>query len=990
MLDAKELRNPSNVWRAAPFWSWNDDLEPGEICRQIDEMIKGGWGGYFMHSRVGLITPYLGKKWFECIKAGVEYARKTKTLAYLYDEDKWPSGFAGGEVPRMGEAFRSHALILSFNHKPSVPGEVLGRYRVDLSTQPIVCEPAPDGNATFLAWTMPMGNRWFNDTAYVDLMDAKVVKAFLRTTHERYRKVCGKRFGREVPGIFTDEPCYIMHNHTPAPHLPWTPALPREFKKRRGYDLLACLPCLFFPISNYHKVRLDFFRTVTELFAENFSKIVGNWCGKYKCPLTGHYMAEDNLISQLQWIGAAMPHYEFMQIPGMDHLARNINNPLTALQVSSAAHQFGRVRTLSETHGCSGHNMSMEDRKWIWDWHVALGINLECPHLWLYSMRGERKRDYPPNISCAQPYWKYNKIFADYAARLSYAMSQGKPEADLLVIHPIESAWATYTPLEFVGYAQVAPGARPESMRISNEFAALIDRLLAAQVAFELGDESIMARHASVKHSKDGPLFVVGKMHYKAVALPTCITLRANTVALLEEFQNAGGPIFILGDRPTMVEGEPDSGPLAAILDKAQDVRAANLHDVFCPLFNYPLCIDPAQEGANKIIAARRRQGDQQIFFLANTDKNKSYSLQVRLSCKGPLAEVDLETGQIVKVGAEKVENGFTVKLDFAPAGSHLLVSGLRPTSRGTVRPQIVQAGQQVLELSGDWKPRLLTPNTMTLDFARLVRPEQKDLVGDRWVLDVADRIKALKPGTPYRVEYIFNADVVPEGEVHVVVERLRHDQVLLVNGRDLTGTEAGTWLDPHWLKYPISDHIRRGVNIVAIEGLAAPPDARNNPAVEIEAVYLLGHFGVAPDGRRFKIVPFPKAVKCADLQNQGLPFFAGDVEITCTFESSAPAFTKLILEGVEATVVEPILNGKSLGRLAWRPFVFAVPKGLVKPGQNTLSLILTNTLRNLLGPHHHKAGELLGVGPGSFRDNANWTDAYSFVGLGVKKVLLA
>jgi hypothetical protein len=273
----------------------------------------------------------------------------------------------------------------------------------------------------------------------------------------------------------------------------------------------------------------------------------------------------------------------------------------------------------------------------------------------------------------------------------------------------------------------------------------------------------------------------------------------------------------------------------------------------------------------------------------------------------------------------------------------------------------------------------------LTLDFARLARPEQKNLVGDKWVLDVADRIKTLKGGTPYRVEYVFDADAVPEGNAFVVVERLRPDQVLIVNGREITveeKTEAGTWLDPHLLKYPISPHLRQGTNVIAIEGVA-------DPKVEIEAVYVLGYFGVAPGARRYKIIQTPQKAKAADVQNQGLPFFAGEVELTRTFEVSEPTATKLILEGVEATVVEPILNGKPLGRLAWRPFAFDVPKGALRPGQNTLSLVLTNTLRNLLGPHHHKAGELLGVGPGSFRDKANWTDSYSFVGLGVKKVLL-
>jgi hypothetical protein len=532
-------------------------------------------------------------------------------------------------------------------------------------------------------------------------------------------------------------------------------------------------------------------------------------------------------------------------------------------------------------------------------------------------------------------------------------------------------------------------------MRLSHAFAGLIDRLLAAQVAFEFGDESIMARHASVKRAKGGPRLAVGKMRYKAVGLPSCLTLRGSTVRLLEEFQKAGGEVFVFGDRPTLVDGKADAGPLAKILDQARTVDLdEDAAEALGGAFDPSVRIDPAQAGASKIVAARRRKGAQRLFFLANTDKTTGYTLDVKLACEGPLCEADLEKGEVVKIGSAACKGGPAqgrglagggrkVRLDFAPAGSHLLLAGAAPTAKGAARPQKIEAASNALDLGGDWQIRLRDPNAQTLDFARLVRPEQKGLVGDKWVLDVADTVKKLKAGTPYRVEYHFAVEVAPEGEVFAVVERLRPDQVLTVNGREITGTESGNWLDPHWLKYPISEHLQRGPNVVAVEGAAGPK-------VEIEAVYLIGHFGVAPGPGRFRLVAPPKVVKAAGIQNQGLPFFAGEIEITRTFDISKPGAKRLVLEGVDATVVETILNGKSLGRLAWRPFAFDVPKGLLREGRNTLTLVLTNNLRNLLGPHHHRAGELLGVGPGSFRDKANWVDSYCFVGLGVKRVLLS
>ena len=66
-----------------------------ELLRQIRELKKMGFGGFFMHSRVGLNTVYLSNEWFDCVRACVQEAEKLGINAWLYDEDRWPSGFAG-------------------------------------------------------------------------------------------------------------------------------------------------------------------------------------------------------------------------------------------------------------------------------------------------------------------------------------------------------------------------------------------------------------------------------------------------------------------------------------------------------------------------------------------------------------------------------------------------------------------------------------------------------------------------------------------------------------------------------------------------------------------------------------------------------------------------------------------------------------------------------------------------------------------------------
>jgi hypothetical protein len=280
----EEFRDPPAEFRPAPFWSWNDDLDEAELRRQIREMADKGWGGYFMHSRVGLITPYLSEKWHSLIAACADEAGKTKTQAWLYDEDKWPSGFAGGLVPEEDEKFRQRSLTV----------------------RPAGADPAPAGTVLktvehegrrfeIVAMVDSLGDPWYNGACYVDLMNPDVTDRFLALTVDGYKKSVGKHFGKQVPGIFTDEPTYCRQEWGAMSRLPWTEALPRKFRESAGYDLLERVDELFFDTGDWRRTRHDFFRTATRLFVDNFSRRYHAKCEDAGLIFTGHYMAEENI-----------------------------------------------------------------------------------------------------------------------------------------------------------------------------------------------------------------------------------------------------------------------------------------------------------------------------------------------------------------------------------------------------------------------------------------------------------------------------------------------------------------------------------------------------------------------------------------------------------------------------------------------------------------------------------------------------------------------
>ena len=68
MIDPCLFADPPTQYRPVVFWSWNEVIDPLEVRRQLRLMKQAGLGGGFIHSRIGLLTDYLGDLWFEAVK----------------------------------------------------------------------------------------------------------------------------------------------------------------------------------------------------------------------------------------------------------------------------------------------------------------------------------------------------------------------------------------------------------------------------------------------------------------------------------------------------------------------------------------------------------------------------------------------------------------------------------------------------------------------------------------------------------------------------------------------------------------------------------------------------------------------------------------------------------------------------------------------------------------------------------------------------------
>lgn len=137
-------------------------------------------------------------------------------------------------------------------------------------------------------------------------------------------------------------------------------------------------------------------------------------------------MGEETLDSQTRFIGDAMRHYRYFDLPGVDMLCDN-REYTTVLQAVSVAHQDGKPGILSELYGVTNWDFDFRGYRLQGDWQAALGVVHRVPHHYLMSLGGEAKRDYPASIGHQSPWYTELGYLEDHFARLNTVLTRGEP-----------------------------------------------------------------------------------------------------------------------------------------------------------------------------------------------------------------------------------------------------------------------------------------------------------------------------------------------------------------------------------------------------------------------------------------------------------------------------------------------------------------------------------------------------------------------------------
>lgn len=1005
-----EFADPSAKYRGQPFWSWNGKLDKDIIKEQIDSFSEMGYGGFHIHSRVGLADEYLGDKFMDCVKYAHDYASEKKMLVDLYDEDKWPSGAGGGRVTKT-EAYRARCLLLSKKKYPDGT-HIIGRKQHSrltengitrfLSAYSVLLDKngyltsykrvsADDPYANYFAYEILTDKLpWFNEEAYADLLNPDATKKFIEVTHEIYKRELGKSFSNTIPSVFTDEPqhsmAHTLQNSTGDEEIviPYTNGIDEAFISQFSYSFFDKLPEIIWnDPSLFSIVRWQYHEWITERFSDSFFGIIEKWCNENNLMFAGHVMRESKLSTQTECIGEAMRLYARFHLPGLDILADD-HEYSTAKQVQSVAHQYGKNGIICEMLGVTNWDFDFKGHRHQSEWLMALGTTVRVPHLaWMY-MGGESKRDYPAALDSHSPWYSRYKIVEDPLSRINVAMQQGECHVRIAVIHPIESYWGIYGPDDQTLQLR---------NRLENNFQQLIEWLLFGQLDFDFAAESLLQDcNAKVK----GNQLCIGEMKYDAVIVPPLITIRSETYNLLKNFSNAGGKLIIMGNYPERIDGikKPlsfsdalhigfDHDRLLDELEPFRDIRITDKKGLMLPNLIYQFRKD--KEDAWLFVAVGKPAELQQRSFFRDAEDPQ---VKIEISGEYSVELCNPDTGACLILPSE-VKNGRTyVSTTYYPEDCILLY--LKPADNQTeigISHINAKLGNAVY-LPDENSYALHEENVLLLDYAEF------RLDGGRWnksdeILRIDNAIRDFV-NYPKRTDAFPQPWLSPENKIEHTVDlkyvitsetdidnlsfAYEGDAEIFLNGKKIGSDQKGYYIDRAINRISIGQ-IHAGNNELMLK---IPFGIHTN----LESCYLLGQFGVRVTGNRSILFPLPEKIGYGPLYLQGFPFYGGNISYISEFESHDKDI-RLFIPNYGASFLDVKIDDGAPMPIWKIPYCVEL-KGL-QPGLHKLEIIAYGNRINQFGQVHNCSKNEAYFGPNSWRSiDSEWSYTYQLRKTGV------
>ena len=981
------------TYKPTVFWAWNSDMTEEEIKRDILSFYEQSIGGIFIHARSGLKIEYLGDSWFKSYRLTIEECKRYGIEVWIYDEEGWPSGFAGGLVALSGEDFVIKHLVKSQAIDEHLGSKrLIGSYK-KVENKWMLCSKKEAECHIYYRAEYP----------YVDLLNPKVTEKFLQITHEKYKEHFQDEFGKTIKGIFTDEPQIHVSS------LAWSIELPTAFKKMNGYDYLDELPLLFeADHDDAIKYRFDYYRVVRQLFIHNYTEKLFDWANKNNLILTGHFAGEEGLCIQTASNTGVMPHYEYMTMPGVDSLGKRLNPPLLMKQVESVANQWGIKRVLSETFACTGNGVTFKELKQLWGYHLSFGINFPCMSISMTNLSGIRKRDYPVFISKQQPWWEHFHTFSEWAEKANAFSTRGDDLPKVLLLSAINSAL----------YEKIFS---LNQKIVSSNYRKVVDNLINLQISFDIGDETLLAKHGKVINQQ----LLINKTAYHTVILPEQTGISETTLDLLQSFKQSGGKIIQIQRFPSHMDGVRSEKPtdvLSKICDEVLQEREGILEKYWLKnqIQRDVHITDYYGKTQTNMIIRTRYERDNLLFTVYNRSNNP-IEAYITIKNQGTINEINI---------ANNVKKNMTAYAHRSSTIAPIKIqSGELKFYEFTT--EIVQNKEhESIDHNEYLNIDTIQPthdNLLTLDYATY-QCRYESIDKPLPLVHILKRLYQIANDhqeiVDVNIKYSFQMDCIMPLNLSIELDGCKKISVNRhVIWNELSSINTKYLFDDSFKTFEIGQYLNQGVNeidaVYEIQSLNIGVDLENSHdsirnkfsyPVSVESIYLTGKFDldvigttyedqrtVSVDGM-FNILPVTNK-KIGDFVSQKAYFYAGNIDYLGQYHyQNGRVSLKPHFEGVSSIITinnKVVADCDNLNTLEITSYLHQ--------GFNKIGITVLGSLRNMMGPHHHisKEPEYTGIhtftgeyGNGAIEDLTSnglceniWTDTYHFVKQGLMSV---
>jgi hypothetical protein len=648
--------NPANIHRPLqiipPFETWAGTTDEA-IRETIRKLQDAGLGG--LVTNVSLENYLRNDKAWDVLQRGVRIAHEAGLRVWIYDEEGYPSGTAGGLVLQQYPAGEAQGLIRTIDPAGAVHVSV---------------EPLYEGtHAT---------ENFYKKRHYINILDPGAVATFISVTHDQYAR-CLEPIGKYIEAFFTDEPSLITAYVPPGrPYpltLPWHSRLPEAFRARNGYDLLQNRERLFVDVDAMdRKVRCDFYEMIADLCAETYFGQIQTWCKAHGVSSSGHLLGEETMVWQTEFDGSPFVSYRKFDIVGIDMI---LSDPeqimakshfLVPKVAGSSARLQGKRKIMCEISdffgGMERHPASIEQMMCTAGLLFSFGVT-EMLSYYPLSFAPEKQlkpTDFPPA--------RYRK-YTDFVARLHELFSSGTITNRVAVLYPITSVWAHFKPSSRSMYE---PHPDKTVCELDEGFASLCRTLLQKQIDYDIVDERSLA-----EARYEGNSLMVGERKYDVLLLPPADTIHVRTMRVIAGFVENKGTVLASPLVPQYAaEGPEEDHHIQEMMETIRNKGALGGSAPGSPPVHYllrsralPECVlDP---GSPNVLCTTLTRPEGPAYLLVNVS-SQEYSGSCAFRAGGSARFLDLNAGSERTIAVEKTADARArVSLTLRPFGSYMV-----------------------------------------------------------------------------------------------------------------------------------------------------------------------------------------------------------------------------------------------------------------------------------------------------------------------------